>query len=85
MPLSKLGWNSGIPFIVKEAYGSFGEQVYLIHTENDLLKTIHDLGHKPFIIQEFIEHSKGRDIRVNVVRRSSHCSDATPFRARLPS
>ncbi|MGE7759035.1 ATP-grasp domain-containing protein [Peribacillus sp. NPDC097895] len=63
----QIGIELGFPLIVKEAYGSFGEQVYLIHTENDFLKTIHNLGHKPFIIQEFIEHSKGRDIRVNVV------------------
>ncbi|WP_434167498.1 ATP-grasp domain-containing protein [Peribacillus frigoritolerans] len=63
----QIGNELGYPLIVKEAYGSFGEQVYLIQTEDELLKTISNLGHKPFIIQEFIEHSKGRDIRVNVV------------------
>jgi RimK family alpha-L-glutamate ligase len=52
---------------VKEAYGSFGEQVYLISSEDEFLAAVKKLGHKPFIIQEFIEHSKGRDIRVNVV------------------
>ncbi|MDQ7863268.1 hypothetical protein RCO48_26145 [Peribacillus frigoritolerans] len=63
----QIGNEIGYPLIVKEAYGSFGEQVYLIQSEDELLKTVRDLDHKPFIIQEFIEHSKGRDIRVNVV------------------
>ena len=31
------------------------------------METVKKLGHRPFIMQEFIEHSKGRDIRVNVV------------------
>lgn len=63
----KIGNELGYPLVVKEAYGSFGEQVYLILSEDEFLKTVKSLGHKPFIIQEFIEHSKGRDIRVNVV------------------
>ncbi|MFF2588430.1 RimK family alpha-L-glutamate ligase [Peribacillus butanolivorans] len=63
----EIGLELGYPLIVKEAYGSFGEQVYLIQSEAEFLNTVHKLGHKPFIIQEFIEHSKGRDIRVNVV------------------
>src|SRR5690625_96877 len=28
------------PFIIKEAFGSFGEQVYLIHDDNELSKTL---------------------------------------------
>ncbi|MGE6375580.1 ATP-grasp domain-containing protein [Peribacillus muralis] len=63
----QIGSELGFPLIVKESYGSFGEQVYLLQTEEELLMTIRQLGHKPFIIQEFIRHSKGRDIRVNVV------------------
>ncbi|MGE7766731.1 ATP-grasp domain-containing protein [Peribacillus sp. NPDC096540] len=62
-----IGLELRYPLIVKEAYGSFGEQVHLIQSEVEFLKTVHRVGHKPFIIQEFIEHSKGRDIRVNVV------------------
>ncbi|WP_285765546.1 RimK family alpha-L-glutamate ligase [Peribacillus sp. SI8-4] len=63
----KIGSELGFPLVVKESYGSFGEQVYLIQTEEELLRAVRHLGHKPFIIQEFIRHSKGRDIRVNVV------------------
>lgn len=64
---NQIGSELGFPLVVKESYGSFGEQVYLIQTEEELLKAIRLLGHKPFIIQEFIRHSKGRDIRINVV------------------
>jgi RimK family alpha-L-glutamate ligase len=55
------------PLIIKEAYGSFGEQVYLISTEQELLDKVEQLGATPFIIQEFISTSKGRDLRLNVI------------------
>lgn len=57
----------GLPMIIKEAYGSFGQQVYLARTEEEAKKTIALLGHKEFIMQEFIAESQGRDVRVNVV------------------
>ncbi|MFJ7637429.1 RimK family alpha-L-glutamate ligase [Peribacillus sp. NPDC097225] len=63
----KIGNELGYPLVVKEAYGSFGEQVYLIPTEDEFMETVKKLGHRPFIMQEFIEYSKGRDIRINVV------------------
>ena len=57
----------GFPMIVKEAYGSFGEQVYLANDKESLNKIVDSLGYKDFLLQEFISTSKGRDIRVNVV------------------
>ena len=57
----------GYPFIIKEAYGSFGEQVYLINDKQELEKVIHRIGYKDFLMQEYIEESKGRDVRINVV------------------
>ena len=57
----------GLPMIIKEAYGSFGAQVYLVNTLDEAEKIITSLGHKDFIMQEFISESKGRDVRVNVV------------------
>jgi RimK family alpha-L-glutamate ligase len=62
-----IGKLLGFPLIIKEAYGSFGEQVYLISTEQELLDKVEQLGATPFIIQEFISTSKGRDLRLNVV------------------
>lgn len=57
----------GFPFIVKEAFGSFGEQVYLIHHMDQLQNLIHKIADKPFLFQEFIETSYGTDIRLQVV------------------
>ena len=57
----------GYPLVVKECFGSFGQQVYLVKNEGELLKTVSALGAKPFIMQEFIASSAGRDIRINVV------------------
>lgn len=62
-----IGQALGYPLVVKEAYGSFGQQVYLLHNETQLLEIVQKLAHKPFILQEFIENSRGRDIRINVV------------------
>ena len=57
----------GLPMIIKEAYGSFGAQVYLARTLDEAKDTVRSLGYKEFIMQEFISESEGRDVRVNVV------------------
>ena len=57
----------GLPVVIKEAYGSFGAQVYLANTLEEAENVVNNLTHKDFIIQEFISESRGRDVRVNVV------------------
>ena len=57
----------GLPLIIKESYGSFGQQVYLAHSVDEAKSIVSSLGHKEFVMQEFIAESCGRDIRVNVV------------------
>ncbi len=57
----------GLPMIVKECFGSFGQQVYLVHSREELLNCVKRLAGRPFLLQEFIESSKGRDIRLQVV------------------
>lgn len=57
----------GFPMIIKEAYGSFGAQVYMVKNEAELLDTVKSIGNKPHLFQEYIENSHGRDIRINVV------------------
>jgi ribosomal protein S6--L-glutamate ligase/gamma-F420-2:alpha-L-glutamate ligase len=57
----------GLPMIIKESYGSFGAQVYLARTLDEAKKIVEKIGHKDFIMQEFILESRGRDARVNVV------------------
>lgn len=57
----------GFPMVIKEVFGSFGSQVYLIKDKDDMIHKIKELGDTPFIFQEFIASSFGRDIRLNVV------------------
>lgn len=57
----------GVPLVIKEAYGSFGEQVYLANNEEEINKIIDRIGYKDFLMQEYISSSKGKDIRINVV------------------
>lgn len=57
----------GFPMIIKEAFGSFGEQVYLVHGEAEMIKKMKELVGKPYVFQEFISSSYGRDLRLQVV------------------
>ena len=57
----------GFPFVIKEAYGSFGKQVYLANNIEEAKEIITKIWWKPFLIQEFIASSKGKDVRINVV------------------
>lgn len=57
----------GFPLILKECFGSFGKQVYLFHDLESLREKVVALGSTPMLLQEMIQNSYGRDIRVNVV------------------
>lgn len=57
----------GLPMIIKEGHGSFGMRVYLIETEVDFYAKTNELRGVDYVFQEFIESSRGRDIRVNIV------------------
>ncbi|MFS0751302.1 RimK family alpha-L-glutamate ligase [Oceanobacillus sp. 1P07AA] len=57
----------GLPLIVKEAFGSFGEQVYLVHEFKELKKLTNQLQGKPYLFQSYISSSHGRDLRLQVV------------------
>lgn len=55
------------PIVVKECFGSFGQQVYLAENRNELIDKVLLIGAKPMLFQEFIKSSKGKDIRLQVV------------------
>lgn len=55
------------PMVIKEAFGSFGEQVYLVESKEELDNKLQQIGNKPFVFQEFISTSYGVDIRLQVV------------------
>ena len=57
----------GFPLVVKVAYGSFGEQVYLANSKEELNNIIDRIGYKDFLMQEYIKESSGKDVRINVV------------------
>lgn len=55
------------PFIIKECFGSFGQQVYKVNDTRELLGKMKEIGAKPMIFQEYIESSFAKDIRIQVV------------------
>ena len=57
----------GLPLVVKECFGSFGWQVYLAKTKEELIQLLEETAPKPLIFQEFISSSFGRDMRIQVV------------------
>ncbi len=62
--ISKACERLGLPLVFKERSGSFGEQVYLCNTAEDIKSHVNG---KPFLLQEYIENSAGEDIRLEVV------------------
>lgn len=77
----------GYPLVIKEAYGSYGEQVYLAKNKEEAASIINKIGYKDFLVQEFIKSSSGKDIRVNVVRDQQIVSilreNKTDFRSNI--
>ncbi len=64
----------GLPVVIKEVYGSFGQQVYLADTAEDARRIVRDAGHKELILQEYVATSRGRDVRINVVGQQAVAS-----------
>lgn len=65
--LDKVKDKLDFPIVVKEVFGSFGMQVYIANNKDDLENIVRDHGNSPLIFQEYIETSKGRDIRLQTV------------------
>lgn len=57
----------GFPMVVKEDFGSFGAQVYLVSEHEALLELMGKIGTNPFLFQEYIKESTGKDVRINMV------------------
>lgn len=54
----------GLPVVFKECFGSFGEQVFLCNSAEEISEHITE---RPFILQKFIKSSSGHDKRLEVV------------------
>ncbi len=55
------------PMVVKECFGSFGEQVYLVNNRDELIRKRQELLTTPHLYQQYIASSRGRDVRIYVV------------------
>ena len=62
-----IGKELGYPYVIKECLGSYGGQVYLAEDTNSARKILKNIEGKDCIAQEFIETSRGRDLRAYVV------------------
>lgn len=86
--LSRVISTLGFPMVVKECFGSFGQQVYLAEDAKQLEELVISLGGRKLIFQEYIKESHGVDVRLQVVgeqvvagmKRKSSSAD---FRANL--
>ena len=78
MTFSNIGYNSldfldqvekelNWPIIIKECFGSFGQQVYMAGNKQELKDIVLNIGAKPMLFQEFIRSSSGKDLRLQVV------------------
>lgn len=65
--LQNVGDELHFPLVAKTSYGSFGAGVQLVHDMPQLKKVEQNLLHMPHFYQQYIECSKGRDVRVIVV------------------
>ena len=57
----------GFPLVLKECFGSFGQQVYLIHNMEMLKEKVTQLEGRPLLLQQYVASSFGKDIRIQVV------------------
>lgn len=77
----------GFPLVVKEAFGSFGQQVALMENREDLETWVLKAGGRPHLYQEYMRESHGEDLRINVVGgkvvAAMKRSSKTDFRANI--
>lgn len=57
----------GYPMVLKECYGSFGNQVFLANNREELKNLAYTREARPFLVQRFIREAAGEDRRLYVV------------------
>lgn len=86
--LTRVGERLTYPYVIKEGFGSFGQQVFLADTLEKAREILARIGGRPALFQRFIAESAGRDARLYVVggkcvaamKRVNHSGD---FRANI--
>lgn len=66
--LSRIEEMLGYPFVIKERFGSFGAQVYLANDRPEAERILYSCDGREVLFQQFIAESRGRDLRINVVK-----------------
>ena len=79
----------GYPMVVKETHGSYGQQVRLAESREDLVRMLGEISPVPALVQEYVAFSRGRDVRIEVVGSEAVAAmkrvSETDFRANLYS
>ncbi len=57
----------GYPMVLKECYGSFGNQVFLVQNRGELNDLAYTRQSRPFLVQRFVREAAGEDRRLYVV------------------
>lgn len=85
--LEAAGQRLGYPMVIKECYGSFGQQVYLVQDRLEAETCLRGIRNRPFLFQEYIAASRGQDIRIQMVGERAvaamHRYNAYDFRANI--
>lgn len=56
----------GYPMVLKECYGSCGNQVFLVQNRQELSELAYTRAARPFLVQQFIREAEGEDRRLYV-------------------
>ncbi len=72
--LDKVVEKLGLPVVVKQCHGSFGEQVYLCDTRRQLEKILEEIKSQSYLLQHYEKESRGRDMRVIVIGGKVVCA-----------
>ena len=65
--LSYVAETLGFPLVAKKSFGSFGMGVRLIHGMPELRECAQNFLYEPHFFQQYVQTSKGRDVRVIVI------------------
>ncbi|MHC1785889.1 MAG: RimK family alpha-L-glutamate ligase [Christensenellales bacterium] len=86
--LRDAGERLGYPFVIKEGFGSFGQQVYLAQDLREAEAIVAPRAGTPLLFQRFVSESAGQDLRLYVVKGEvigamRRVSDRGDFRANI--
>lgn len=77
----------GLPLVVKQCYGSYGDQVYLVNSFGELRRLVNDIKTTAHLFQRFAAKSRGKDMRVIVIGGKAVCGmlrqNANDFRSNV--